>query len=183
MNKIEKSLSRIENMLFKANEGDKRMIFGKPFEYKGGKWMPTSAGGKKESIPKGGPKSKKDESPSAGDKSIPKKEESDKSKKKTITQDKVDEDWEMYSDDPDKSVKEILKHIKVEDMRADLQQLHDEYSSDEEESPYEKHPKKMTKDEVREIWINANLVDLKNTELADWAVELKYKDHKIIKRR
>lgn len=37
--------------VFKAKEGDKKMIFGKPFEMKGGKWVPSSGGGKKESIP------------------------------------------------------------------------------------------------------------------------------------
>lgn len=37
--------------VFKAKDGDKKMIFGKPFEMKGGKWVPSS-GGKKKEAPK-----------------------------------------------------------------------------------------------------------------------------------
>lgn len=36
----------------KAKDGDTKMIFGKPFEMKGGKWVPSSGGGKKEEAPK-----------------------------------------------------------------------------------------------------------------------------------
>lgn len=32
----------------KAKSGDTKMIFGKPFKYDGGKWVPSSGGGKKE---------------------------------------------------------------------------------------------------------------------------------------